>query len=614
MVIIKLFVQWFNGPDIQRNFFLSHTISLLGRIGYQFVASKGLYLKPLIIEIISYFKILLDLYDSASFYKVLGIKSFQIPNEDISKIAFLSKKKSASIYEILNQLPLASSFSKKTINSVNYLLSLIKTHSELAKNIKVSELFVKILDDLGYFKYLAKKEDEGHQELQLLVQFHQKLKNFEENNIDGRLASFLEEFQMEIDSGEEGNLKSSYQEGPESVKVMTIHSAKGLEFNYVFLVNLIDKRFPTITRKELIEIPKNLIKEVLPQGDFHLQEERRLFYVGMTRAKKRLYFTWAKDYGGKTKRKPSRFLFESGLIQKREDKEKEIQAERYFAFQKTPSTLKIAAKEKLPPYFSFTQLAVFKKCPLQYKFAHILKIPVRGNPSFSFGKTIHNTLYRFVNLAAKEMQAEQSNLFDNKKISKKLKISLDDLLKIYEEEWLDEWYDDQSQKKKYFKKGKEVLKEFFDIFLKNHPTILFLNSVPALEKDFSFKIENNIFKGKIDRIDKTREGKIEIIDYKTGKSPIGEKLEPDDKLQLLIYQLAAKEVFGLNSPKLTYSYLESGQNISFFPQENELEKTRIELKKRISEIKNSDFSPTPGWQCHYCDFKEICPYRKINNI
>ena len=159
-----------------------------------------------------------------------------------------------------------------------------------------------------------------------------------------------------------------------------------------------------------------------------------------------------------------------------------------------------------------------------------------------------------------------------------------------------------------------LLKSFFENFLKYHPQVLFLDGLPALEKDFSFKIGEDIFKGKIDRIDKTEDGKIEIIDYKTGKTPNGGKLESDDKLQLLIYQLAAKEVFGINSPKLTYSYLETGQNLSFFPKENEIEKTKIELEKRVKEIKNSDFTPNPGWQCQHCDFKNICPYRKIESI
>src|SRR3989344_3570091 len=122
----------------------------------------------------------------------------------------------------------------------------------------------------------------------------------------------MEEMNLELESGEEGKLEFDPEKGPEMIKVMTIHGAKGLEFKYVFLVNMVDKRFPTIERKDPIELPDELIKDIKPKGDIHLQEERRICYVAMTRVKKGLYFTSAKDYGGKTEKKLSRFMVEMG--------------------------------------------------------------------------------------------------------------------------------------------------------------------------------------------------------------------------------------------------------------------------------------------------------------
>ena len=103
---------------------------------------------------------------------------------------------------------------------------------------------------------------------------------------------------------------------------MTINSAKGLEFPYVFVANLVDRKFPTDEKHELIEIPLSLIRENIPSGDFHLEEERRLFYVAITRAKKHLYFTSSSDYGGSQKKKLSRFLLELGYQETKEKKEK----------------------------------------------------------------------------------------------------------------------------------------------------------------------------------------------------------------------------------------------------------------------------------------------------
>src|SRR3990167_6234156 len=100
------------------------------------------------------------------------------------------------------------------------------------------------------------------------------------------------------------------------VKVMTVHSAKGLEFKYVFLVNLVDQRFPTRERTEAIDLPDKLVKEIVPAGDIHLQEERRLFYVCLTRARDGLFLTSAEDYGGLRKKKISVFLADLGFSAK----------------------------------------------------------------------------------------------------------------------------------------------------------------------------------------------------------------------------------------------------------------------------------------------------------
>ena len=120
---------------------------------------------------------------------------------------------------------------------------------------------------------------------------------------------------MELEAGDQGTLVSSPDVGPEAVKIMTIHTAKGLEFAAVFVVNMVDQRFPSRERKEQIELPDALVREILPERDAHIMEERRLFYVSATRAKQFLYLTWADDYGGATRKKPSQFLVELGLEQ-----------------------------------------------------------------------------------------------------------------------------------------------------------------------------------------------------------------------------------------------------------------------------------------------------------
>ncbi len=544
---------------------------------YQFLGSKGLYSKPIIIDLISYFKLLDNFHESSAMYRVLNMELLNISVKDLAKITHFSRRKTQSMYETIQQLSLISGLEQKTINQINFLLSLIQKHTELSSQKSVSELFVLFIQESGLLKHLVRTKD--IQNLNFVNQFFNKLKAFEQSNTDLILKSFMAQLNLELESGEQGRISFDLDQGPDVVKLMTIHGAKGLEFKYVFLANLVDRRFPVPNRKSLIEIPEKLVRDIIPKGDVHLEEERRLFYVAITRAKKGLFLTSAQDYGGTRKKKLSRFLTESGLSdQKILSTKQEIEIK----------TKQVETKVKLdlPTYFSFTQFKTFESCPYKYRFSYLLKIPTPGKAIFSYGSTIHNTLEKFL---------------------KSKTTDLKELIKIYEQEWINDWYETKKQKQEYFESGKKSLELFLKDFKQFKPEVLLINEKPALEQSFNLKIANTSIYGKIDRIDVLDDG-VEIIDYKTGKAK--EKLDSNDKKQLLIYQLAAKEVLGLNPVRLTYYYTDKGQKLHFLGSDAEMEKEKQDLTELISEIKKSDFKPSPGWQCKFCDFKDICEFAK----
>jgi DNA helicase-2/ATP-dependent DNA helicase PcrA len=580
-------------------------------IPYHFISSKGLYSEPIILDIISYFKVLLDFYDSANFYRVLRSLPIDLTPEEIAKITLFANKKSIHLYEAIQHKELNLKDAKKLEN----LVKSINEHFSFSKEKNVSEIFVRMINDLGYLKILKDPNEENLKKWEIIDEFYTKVKDFENTNMDGKLTAFMENLQMELDSGEEGSLKNNIIDDSDSVKIMTVHSAKGLEFDYVFVVSMVHRKFPTDKKRAEIEMPEDLIKEVLPDGDFHLSEERRLFYVALTRAKKGLFLTWASDYGGKQLKKPSRFLIESDLI-----KEEHVNGNKkksgfsnfsMNSFKKESNeTNGNGHKDLIPDHFSFSQLAAFNSCPLQYKYSHILKIPMKGKPVFSFGKTIHNTLHRFVNLNCQMLQSEQKSLFRSHEQERgHLDLSFDDLLKIYEEEWIDAWFDSVKSKEEFREKGKGILKIFYNNFLKNDFSVFYIDNEPALEKTFSIKVGDDKFVGAIDRIDKVSEELVEIIDYKTGNSK--KTLSTDDKFQLQIYNLVAQKLYDLKPAKLTYHYLEDGNCQSFEPKPNDIVKTEEKMLELISRIKRSKFKPSPGWQCKYCDYRDICAHRKF---
>ena len=580
-------------------------IKALERAGlpYQFLASRGLYSKPVILDVISYFKLLDNYHEGSAVYRILNLAVFEISDLDIAKITQYSHKRTRSLFEALEELTLIGGISPKTQEKVAFILSLIKKHSLMAREKGASEVLVLFLEDSGYLKYLVKNNEE--EKIDLLNQFYKKIKSFEEATLDPALKNFMEEINLELESGEEGKLQFDPEQGPEMIKVMTIHGAKGLEFKYVFLVSMVDKRFPTIERKDPIELPEELIKDIKPKGDVHLQEERRICYVAMTRAKKELYFTSAKDYGGQREKKLSRFLTEMGYSDNSQflisNFQNGILAEKI----KAPEFRKKVKPIFLPEHFSYSQLAAFEKCPLQYKFNFILKVPVKGKAVFSFGKTMHNTLYEFLKNANENKNSKQENLFGKPASAESSGAALENLMKIFERNWIDEWYETKKQKDEYYKLGKKIIKDFFDEFSKNPPEILKIGGNLALELPFNLKIGDYKLFGVIDRIDNGKDG-VEIIDYKTGQSK--DKLDFENKEQLLIYQIAAEEVLKIKPKELTYYYLDDGKKASFLGTEQELEKQKIKIIEEIEKIKNSEFEPTPGWQCQYCDFKDICDY------
>ena len=126
--------------------------------------------------------------------------------------------------------------------------------------------------------------------------FFDKIKGFSELVENDSIRSFARYLDLLAEVGD-NPATSEAELDEDAVNVLTVHKAKGLEFGTVFLVGLIEDRFPGRERRERVPVPDGVLKESLPGRENYLQEERRLFYVAMTRARRALYMTWARDYG-----------------------------------------------------------------------------------------------------------------------------------------------------------------------------------------------------------------------------------------------------------------------------------------------------------------------------
>ncbi len=558
---------------LRRNLAARDLLPVLAKynIPHTFLAHSGLYNKPFISKIIAYLQVLNNFHDSYALYRVLSFDEFKIPPKDLAMLLATAQRKTFSLYEMLSAgktLTVLDSAAQKTIYK---LTDLLNTHAKLAQEKSANEIFVQVVNDLNLQKTLEEENLQNAENRELLEQFYKKIEAFVAENTDKGLHKFLHQLDLEIEAGDEGQIKFDPNLGPESLKVLTVHSAKGLEFGYVFIPNMVDLRFPTRSRGDLIEIPLALIKDILPEGDFHLQEERRLFYVAVTRAKSQLYLSWAKDYGGEKTKKPSVFLQETKLV----SAQSAITSTGKVFF--APANKSEIVYKTLPETFSFSALKTFENCPLQYKYQYYLKLPTAGSPYFSFGQTIHKVFELYLKEYRSRRNQSQQDLFA--KTSSQAELGDFKLLEeLYEKNWIDEWYENKKQKADYRKKGRELLKTFYQT-LKASPC-----NPKFLEKSFYLPLGSYKFTGKIDRADSTANKTLEIIDYKTSEK-IPSKNDKNDLDQLHVYQWAAQEFLGEKVSKLSYWYL---QNNKFLPEEvagkNEIQALKTRLLESIESI------------------------------
>jgi DNA helicase-2/ATP-dependent DNA helicase PcrA len=379
-----------------------------------------------------------------------------------------------------------------------------------------------------------------------------------------------------------------------AVNVLTVHKAKGLEFTVVFLVGLVMGRFPWPRRRDPIELPEELIKDILPSGDFHIQEERRLFYVGMTRAKKELYLTAASNYGGTRPRKVSQFVLEALDLPKTEAKViKTVPLEAIKRY--TPKVKQDLGKRRIIPEtepitLSYFHIDDYLSCPLKYKYFHILRIPILRHHTVIYGKAIHDAI----------------QYYHQCKVNKK-PVNEEDLVSVFQSSWVSEGFLSWEHEEQRFEAGKAALRRFFREQEKKAKLPTYV------ENKFSFTLDRDRIVGRWDRID-IEDDKVTIIDFKS--SEVFRQKDADrrvrESLQLSIYALAYQKVFGRIPDRVELHFLESGLVGVSERTESDLEKVVKKIKEVSQGIRRHNFDPAPQYlACRYCAYRDICHHAKI---
>ncbi len=232
---------------------------------------------------------------------------------------------------------------------------------------------------------------------------------------------------------------------------------------------------------------------------------------------------------------------------------------------------------------SYSALSSYENCPLSYRFQYVDGLEVEPTPYLSFGRSLHAALEWLYGRSTPEPP------------------SLEGLLSYLDSCWSSEGFSGADEESSYLKHGREVLTRFY------YSNIGDFRLPVAVEERFELDRGGFVLSGVIDRVDRNPDGSYEIIDYKTSRRlPEISRLRED--LQLPIYQLACKEIWGINPSKLTFYYLVHNQRYSTRPLDEEgLARVVGRLDAVAAAISRGDFHATPNRLCPWCSFRDICP-------
>jgi DNA helicase II / ATP-dependent DNA helicase PcrA len=402
-----------------------------------------------------------------------------------------------------------------------------------------------------------------------------------------------------------------------------VHKAKGLEFPVVFLPGLVTDRFPARSRPEALALPLELVKETLPEGDFQLQEERRLFYVAMTRARDELVLTHAADYGGARARRISPFVLEAldlpvaaGVPGTGAHPSRPLERLATFEAVASPPAVREPRTDE-PLMLSFYAIDDYLTCPLKYRYAHVLRVPVAPHHAMIYGSALHKAVQEFHRLHARGQVMSEGELFET-----------------FERAWTNDGFLSRDHEEARLATGREALRRFREAQLQPDAVI------PAyVEREFSFTMGGDRIRGRWDRVDVEpvpesaavadeaaaatsaadvvtptlplmgRE-RVTITDYKSSdvRDPARARQRARESLQLQIYAMGYEAMTGRLPDAVQLHFLDSGLIGRAEVEPKRLEKARAQIARTAAGIRARDFAPKPDYlSCSYCPFREICP-------
>lgn len=536
-------------------------------IGY----SQDLYKQPVVRMLTELCRTLAEPQNNESLHHTLTSDLFGIPNEQVAPMATKARYE----HELLEDL-----LTNTQQPEITKALELIASWREQAAAMSVGRLLFRAIDESGYKDRLmeqAATDEETGLTIQSLGQYFDTLRAFESIANQPTATQYLVSLpalKAAGESTEDGTLDIALDE----VSVMTVHKAKGLEWDTVYIPACTEMAFPSKNQARGLQLPNALKAISASLADEHYSEERRLMYVAATRARSNLIVSFSDHGKSMARRKPSRFIDEMFGAGTAEAASVTNVGNQQQSLLEMPAIL--TQKITIPSHIydgqqvrlSVSQAATLLECPLNFYYKYVLRAPEDPSPSAAYGTQLHN-LFQPINEAKRDGRLEPLRTYLNE-----LKAS-----------WIKTGYASKDQQERAYAQAVATLTRFYEQTA--------AGPVPLhVEQPFSVELEPEgiALRGRYDVV--LEEDGIEIRDYKTSisvKTAEKAKQRATASTQLTLYALAWQLANGDLPARLSLQFVDTDILGSVRKTQRGIDGLRTRLEKAAGELRQGIFNPGP---------------------